>query len=69
MNRRYNDGSFRRVHQVFYKAADPMNQWIDFYLDILKIDGKRLTRKKASPAADKPVDDVTMMREGTEWVG
>lgn len=70
LNRRYNDGgTIQRVHKIHYKEADPVNNWVDFYLDLLKIEGKRLTRAKKDPqAVDKPVDDQSMI-QGAEWSG
>lgn len=70
MNRRY-PAEAHAVHTVHYTAADPMNQWIDFYLDLTGTEngGKRLTRKKASTAVEKPVDDLTRMQDLGEWQG
>jgi len=66
MNRRYPAES-HKVHVMHYHAGDPMNQWIDLYLDLTKTEngGKRLTRKKPEPEA--PVDEVALIREGGEW--
>lgn len=70
MNRRYAVEPYR-VHTIHYTAADPMNQWVDLYLDLTKTEngGRRLTRKKPSTAVEKRVDDLTLMREGGEWQG
>ncbi|MDF2915888.1 MAG: hypothetical protein K0S70_105 [Microbacterium sp.] len=68
MNRQYNDKPIRREHRVYYWKADPMNQWVDFYLDATKTenDGKRLTRKKKEP--EKPATDAQLL-SGEEWTG
>lgn len=69
MNRRY-PAEAHKVHAVHYTAADPMNRWVDFYLDLTKTEGPRLTRKsKDSQAVDKPVDDLTRMKTTGEWQG
>lgn len=69
MNRRY-PAEAHKIHAVHYTAADPMNQWVDFYLDLTGAEngGKRLTRKRASAAVDEPVDEAALMRGG-EWQG
>lgn len=68
MNRRY-PAEAHKVDRVYYRAADPMNQWVDFYLDLTSThnDGKRLTRKKKTPA--DPAQRERALLRGGDWSG
>lgn len=69
MNRRY-PAEAHLVNVAHYYAADPMNQWVDLYLDLTKTEngGKRLTRKKKE-VAPKPDNDLQRMDTLEEWSG
>jgi hypothetical protein len=68
MNARY-PAEHHKVHTIYYFAADPMNQWVDFYLDATRSDAKRLTRKKAEPKTESAAERESKIIAGGEWSG
>lgn len=63
LNARYNDGAQATSHTAHFSTAGEMNEWLDEWLDTLKIEHKRQSPKKKA----KPTDLDLML--GASWQG
>ena len=63
LNAQYNDGAQMTVNVASMATASDMNEWLDEWLDTLKVDHKRQSAKKKA----RPTDLDLMM--GESWVG
>lgn len=59
----YNDGAQYNINTTMFHTAGAMNEWLDDWLGVLKIDHKRQSPVKKA----KPTDLDLMM--GAEWTG
>lgn len=65
-NREYNDGGQHRFIVADMATASEMNEWLDEWLDTLKIDHKRQSAKKRATKAEK--NELAILTGGT-WEG
>jgi len=65
-NAEYNDGGQHRFTVADFATASEMNEWLDEWLDTLKIDHKRQSAKKRATKTEK--NELAILTGGT-WEG
>lgn len=66
LNAEYNDGAQQRLVVADFRTATEMNEWLDEWLDTLKVDHKRQSAKKRATKTEK--NELAIMTGGT-WEG